>query len=260
MTAPGLPPGVGRLVWRSLPIQAAFNAETLQGAGFACAVLPDLRRAHAENVGARAAALAGGFNANPYLAPFALGAVAVAEGHEPSDRVDRFLRLVRGPLGALGDALFWGTARPALFVPAALGVVAGGPWWLAAIVLAAFNGLAFGARVSTARAGLARGLEAAAWLTGSWIRRAPRHLRGTGAVAVGLLAGVLLARAVGLPGGGMREPAVAAAWPVLLAFALSVPLFAWWPTRLGWGTALLALWGLVEALSRWTASAAGVAA
>ena len=250
-------PGPATLVWRSLPIQAAFNPETLQGAGFACALLPHLRRVHGPAAGERAAALASAFNANPYLATYALGAIVRAEGREPPERIERFLHLVRGPLGALGDALFWGTARPALFVPAALAVVAGAPWWLAVVALVAFNALAFAARVTGACTGLASGLDVAARLGSSWIRRSPAFLRGFGAVATGALAGVVLARAAFA---APTVPAVAIGPAAVLVFLAALVAFALFPRRLGWGPALLALWALLEGWQRVVATGTGAAA
>ncbi len=249
-------PGRWTLVRRSLPLQAAFNPVTLQGAGFAAALLPELERAHGAGAGPRAATLASGFNANPYLATFALGAVSAAEGLEPAARIDRFLRLVRGPLGSLGDTLFWSAARPALLLPAALVVTLGGPWWIALVALASFNLLAFGARLAGARAGLARGLDVAEELARSWIRTAPAGIRSAGACLIGLAAGavVAVAAAGGRTGGWTATTALQGegpGWIPAAVFALALPLFALWPRRLGWGVALLAAWALVV---RWGAA------
>jgi mannose/fructose/N-acetylgalactosamine-specific phosphotransferase system component IID len=242
--------GCWSLVWRSLPLQAAFNPATLQGAGFARALLPVLMRAHGSDAGPRAAALAGGFNANPYLATFALGATAVAEGVEPAARIDRFLRLVRGPLGSLGDTLFWGAARPALLLPAALAVAAGARWWVALAVLLPFNALAFAARVAGARAGLAHGLDVAGELGRSWIRTAPARIRAMGGFLIGLASGVVLAVASGRVGSPVsRFDGGLPAWSALAVFVLALPVFVFWPRRLGWGLALLVAWGVVAGLA-----------
>ena len=245
-------PGPWTLVWRALPLQAAFNPVTLQGAGFAWALLPELVAAHGAGAGRRAAELAGGFNANPYLATFALGATAVAEGRESPVRIDRFLRLVRGPLGSLGDALFWGAARPALLVPAALAVCAGVSWWLAFAVLVPWNMLAFGVRFTGARAGLEHGLEVAGELGRSWIRRAPARIRMLGGFVIGLAAGGLLSVAVRGGTGGwsspLGSPGGTPSWAPLAVFALALPLFALWPARLGWGAALLVAWAVAAGL------------
>ncbi|HEY7530462.1 MAG TPA: PTS system mannose/fructose/sorbose family transporter subunit IID, partial [Gemmatimonadota bacterium] len=183
----------GRLVLRALGLQAVFNAETLQGVGFGFAVLPALRRAHGAAAGARLARLSAAFNANPYLAPVAVGAVWRAEGREPPARIDRFLALVRGPLGSLGDALFWAGLRPALFVPAAAAVAAGAPWWLVGAAVSAFNAVSFAARWWGARAGLRHGLDVGAALGRSWVRRAPAWVRPAGGAAIGLVCGLALA-------------------------------------------------------------------
>jgi mannose/fructose/N-acetylgalactosamine-specific phosphotransferase system component IID len=255
-------PGVGTFVLRSLPLQAAFNPVNLQGAGFAYALLPALRRVHGSRTGPRAAALSENFNANPYLATFGIGAVAAAEGSEPAERVDRFVQLVRAPLGALGDALFWGAARPAIFVSAALAVLGGAPWWWTVPALVVFNVLAFAARITGARAGLAHGLEVAACLARSWVRRAPELVRPVGALLIGSCAGWLLFRSLA-PGpvapaasGGVAGPGAFAGgepisgWLVIPLFALAVPLFVFWPRRVGWGAALLCSWAVAAAIVR----------
>jgi mannose/fructose/N-acetylgalactosamine-specific phosphotransferase system component IID len=250
----------GTLVARSLALQAAFNPANLQGAGFAHALVPVLARVHGREAGGRAAALAENFNANPFLATFALGAVAAVEGKEPPQRIDRFVKLVRAPLGSLGDALFWSAARPALFVPAALAVIAGAPWWLAFAVTALFNVVSFAARFTGARAGLARGLDVAAALASSWIRRAPVVIRPVGALIVGLTAGVALVRTLVEGGwsqsitGSAPGAAPAPAWLALAIFASSVPVFAFWPRRLGWGLALIVGWVAAAGLTSWAVS------
>ncbi len=61
------------------------------------------------------------FNANPYLANFAVGAIAkLEEKKTPPQQIIRFKDLLRGPLGALGDSLIWQNLRPTLLV---LGIV-----------------------------------------------------------------------------------------------------------------------------------------
>lgn len=251
--------GAGEIVVRSLPLQAVFNPQTLQGAGFAFALLPVLRRVHGPRAASRAAELSAGFNANPYVATYAIGAAAAAEGREPPERIDRFLALTRGPLGALGDALFWSTARPAILVPPALAVAAGAPWWLALAALVPYNALAFAARFEGARTGLAAGLEVGSSLGRSWIRRAPVPMRVGGAFVIGALAGWLVTQPYGVAAASMAEPGGLAGahelgdWirVALIAFALSLAIFALWPRRLGWGVGLVVLWGLWAGLPSW---------
>jgi hypothetical protein len=151
---------------------------------------------------------------------------------------------VRGPLGALGDALFWAALRPALFVPAALAVAAGAPWWLAAVAVAAFNGVSFAVRWWGARAGLREGLQVGGALGRSWVRRAPGVVRPAGAAAIGLASGLVLAPAPGAGEGWIRDGALE-----LAAWAGAAVLFVTWPRRLGWGTAFLAAWGAAAVLA-----------
>src|SRR5207237_102193 len=48
------------------------------------------------------------FNAHPYLASVAVGALARAElDGEPPERIERFRTALAGPLGSVGDRLVW---------------------------------------------------------------------------------------------------------------------------------------------------------
>lgn len=110
----------GRLaaLLRLMFIQGAWNYERMQGVGFAWGSLPLLRPLAAtqperfrEAVG-RAAAF---FNANPFLAGAAAGAAARAEADGlAGEQVARLRTALCGPLGALGDQLFWMGVVPAL--------------------------------------------------------------------------------------------------------------------------------------------------
>jgi hypothetical protein len=138
-------------------------------------------------------------------------------------------------------------------IPAALAVAAGAPWWVALAALVPFNALAFAARLSGARAGLARGLDVAAALGGSWIRSIPSRIRVAGALTIGTVAGLVLCASVsgraGLSGPGGGASGAPSGWAALAVFSLALPLFALWPRRLGWGLALLAAWALVAGLA-----------
>jgi mannose PTS system EIID component len=110
-----------RVVWsvflRSFAIQGSWNYRTLQGSGFAFALMPVLRWVHGEDTEQLQDAVirhTGLFNAHPYLAGVALGAVArmEADGEDPAT-IDRFKAALRGSLGALGDRVVWAGWRPA---------------------------------------------------------------------------------------------------------------------------------------------------
>jgi mannose/fructose/N-acetylgalactosamine-specific phosphotransferase system component IID len=132
--------GRARALFRLLGLQATWHYERMQGIGMGHATEPLLRAqfaAEPERFREALARAAGFFNANPYLAPAAVGAEVRAEkdGATPA-QVERLRRALSGPLGALGDRLFWSGLVPAL-VSAALALVllGGGPWPVLGFVL-----------------------------------------------------------------------------------------------------------------------------
>jgi hypothetical protein len=124
---------------------------------------------------------------------------------------------------------------------------------LALAALVPWNVLAFGVRLTGARAGLEHGLEVAGELGRSWIRTAPARLRRLGSLGIGLGAGLALSVALRREAVGSSvapgAPPGASAWMVLAVFALAIPLFALWPRRWGWGFALLGAWAVLAALT-----------
>lgn len=107
-----------RVFLRSFAIQGSWNYRTLQGSGFAYALMPVLRYVHGDSDSdslqdavVRHSTL---FNAHPYLAGIALGAVARMEldGEDPV-LIERFKTALRGSLGTLGDRIIWAGWRPA---------------------------------------------------------------------------------------------------------------------------------------------------
>lgn len=198
-------PRVGRLgmLLRSLFIQSAWNYRTMLGPGFAFALLPTLRRIHADDPAALAEAVernAEHFNAHPYLAPIAIGAVARLES-EGADRdtVRRFRTAVRGPLGGLGDTLVWATWLPLVAVLALALYWFGVPTWGAALTFViVYNVGHLGLRVWGLRLGWEAGRGVGARLTeadlGGWARR----LQGPLVLGLGVLCGAMLAAPGGL--------------------------------------------------------------
>ncbi|HEX6309861.1 MAG TPA: PTS system mannose/fructose/sorbose family transporter subunit IID [Longimicrobiales bacterium] len=116
-----------RVIWqvflRSFAIQGSWNYRTLQGSGFAYALMPVLRWVHGDGERLQQAVVrhTGVFNAHPYLSGIALGAVARMEldGEDPA-LIDRFKAALRGSLGTLGDRIVWAGWRPACVL---LGIV-----------------------------------------------------------------------------------------------------------------------------------------
>lgn len=124
--------GRRRTLVRLLGIQASWSYERMQGVGLGHAAEPMLRTVCPEPDRYRKglARAAGFFNANPYLAAAAVGAEVRAE-HDglPAEQIDRLRVALSGPLGSLGDRLFWTGLVPAMASLTVVLVVLGlGPW------------------------------------------------------------------------------------------------------------------------------------
>lgn len=165
---------------RTFSVQAGWNYRTLLGSGIAYALLPVLRRVHAGDPVALRKAVEDhlqAFNAHPYLASLAVGALARAE----RDRVDRetigrFRRALSGPLGSLGDRIVWSRWRPfcvlsALSAWLGLGI---SPWTAVLFFLGLYNAGHLALRGWAFRAGWREGLGVAAalrdWAPDRWSR------------------------------------------------------------------------------------------
>ena len=115
--APAAPARRRRHTWvaifmRLLAIQGSWNYETLIGNGIGFCVEPALRLlpggVHGDAFKAALARQSAYFNAHPYLASVAVGALARAElDGEPPERIERFRTALCGPLGSVGDRLVW---------------------------------------------------------------------------------------------------------------------------------------------------------
>ena len=102
---------------RLLAIQASWNYEILLGNGIGFCTEPALRLLPGGKGGeAYHAALARHsqyFNAHPYFAGVAVGALIRAElDGEPAIRIERFRTALCGPLGSVGDRLVWAAWLP----------------------------------------------------------------------------------------------------------------------------------------------------
>ncbi len=118
------------MFWRCFLVQGSWNYQSMLGLGFCFSALPFIQRffrnPHDLQEGLRRHL--NFFNAHPYFASWCLGAVAKLEeeaGRKKwTDRrpIEVFKERLMGPLGAIGDQLFWNGIKPAA---AGLGV------WLA---------------------------------------------------------------------------------------------------------------------------------
>jgi len=107
---------LNKMVWRSLFLQASFNYERMQAAGWLYAILPGLLKIHKDNKDDLAASMSHNlefFNTHPFLVTFVMGIVLSLEQNKSDIPTIRAVRVsAMGPLGGIGDALFWFTLVP----------------------------------------------------------------------------------------------------------------------------------------------------
>ncbi len=232
---------------RSFLIQGSWNYRTMQGSGFAFALLPALRsifRGRPGELDASVARHAEHFNAHPYLSNLALGAVVRLEADgEDGDDVRRFKTAVRGPLGGLGDSLVWASWLPAVSLAALALYWLGAPGWLAvATFVVVYNVGHVGLRAWGFRTGLAEGRWVGRSLGRAALGKWTERVRSAAALLLGVLAGTVLAGTGGLADAGPT-------WGVLGVAAFVVGDLAghrlWRPTAVVVVVvvAVLATWG-----------------
>ncbi len=191
------------MLLRLLAIQGAWNYETLLGNGIGFCLEPALRLApggvHTPRFKEALARQSRYFNAHPYLAAVAVGALARAElDDEPPAKIERFRTALCGPLGSVGDRLVWAGWLPfcSLVALTVFGLGAG-----AGTVLATFLGLYnvghFALRAWGLRTGWNHGLQVAQALGNPVLRRGPQVIAPLAAFAAGLGVPLALLRVVG---------------------------------------------------------------
>lgn len=140
---------LNKMVWRSLNLQASFNYERMQAAGWLYGILPGLEKIHGDNKEDLSISMQHNlefFNTHPFLVTFVMGIVLSLEQQKADINTIRAVRVAAmGPLGGIGDAIFWFT-----LVPIAAGITANmaingsiaGP----ILFLIIFNAVQFGVR------------------------------------------------------------------------------------------------------------------
>lgn len=184
--------GQGRALLRLLSVQGSWNYERMQGIGMGYAAEPllaDLRVADPIRHAAAVVRSAEFFNANPYLAGLALGAATRAEYDAvPGEQVARLRTALAGPLGALGDGLFWAGILPATVGLALAAAALGARWWAVVGFLVIFNAFRLVASWWALRTGLDAGMRIGGAISASVIPRAATRAGAAAAFAVGLAA------------------------------------------------------------------------
>ncbi len=237
-TSGSLPARVwGAMYLRLLGIQGSWNYEILLGNGIGFCIEPALRLLPGGIGGepyrqalARQSAY---FNAHPYLAAVADGALARAElDGAPPVRIERFRTALCGPLGSLGDRLVWASWLPAcsLVAIAAFGVGAT-PLGAVLLFLVLYNVGHFALRAWGLRVGFERGLQVAAALGSPWLRRGPELIGRVAALFSGVAIPLALYRIVGA-GPGQSLVAVAVAGLCALGLLSAPARFQGWRVAL----------------------------
>lgn len=208
--------GTAQAALRLLVVQAAWTYERLQGVGVGFASLPLLEPLRADP--ARYQAAVGRstelFNAHPYLTGIAVGAAARAEiDGVPGGTVQRLKTALAGPLGSLGDQLFWIGVVPAVMAAmlVALALDAGLP--AVGLGVALYLLVRLYVTVWGLRLGLRSGLQIAGALKASGLTDQVRR--------VGLLAGLLVGAAVVPVFSWLAAPAPPPGWWVAPGLGLA---------------------------------------
>jgi PTS system mannose-specific IID component len=235
---------------RLLAVQGSWNYESLMGTGIGFAIEPALRYLPGGKGGpAYCAALAREsryFNAHPYLAGIAVGALTRAEldGVDPA-RIERFRIALAGPLGSVGDRLVWASWLPfCSLVALCIYGFGGTPLLVAGTFLALYNLGHFGLRAWGLSLGLSRGLNVASGLGNPVLRHGPQYIGSAAALVAGVTLPLALQRVAG-PGRVMAGSIVVAAFIGILLLARLREHAEGWRVALG----VLALFVLFSVLT-----------
>ena len=119
------------IFWRSFFIQAVWNFKSMLSIGWTFSLSPIARKLYRnkklyQDFLNRHLSF---FNAHPYFASYALGAIvrleedSVSEKSYNYDQIEKFKNAIIGPLGAIGDQLFWAHIKPASIMVGFMGVL-----------------------------------------------------------------------------------------------------------------------------------------
>lgn len=139
---------LNQMAWRSLFLQGSFNYERMQAAGWLYGIIPGLKKVHTnkEDLALSMQHNLEFFNTHPFLVTFVMGIILSLEQEKADLATIRAVRVAAmGPLGGIGDAIFWFT-----LVPIAAGISANlaldGSIMGPIVFLLMFNSVQFAAR------------------------------------------------------------------------------------------------------------------
>ncbi|OCG12505.1 PTS N-acetylgalactosamine transporter subunit IID [Gilliamella sp. wkB292] len=152
---------INRMAFRSLALQASFNYERMQAGGWLFTILPALRKIHKNKDDLKNSMHMHMefINVHPFDATFLSGLVlAMEKGKENISTIRAVKVALMGPLGGIGDALFWLTLLP---ICAGIGasLALEGSLFGPIIFLLMFNVVHFGLRFGLAHYGYRAGIS-----------------------------------------------------------------------------------------------------
>ena len=106
---------LNKMAWRSLFLQGSFNYERMQAAGWLYGIIPGLKKIHKDKADLSTSMQHNleFFNTHPFLVTFVMGIVLSLEQQKSDVNTIRAVRVAAmGPLGGIGDAIFWFTLVP----------------------------------------------------------------------------------------------------------------------------------------------------
>jgi mannose PTS system EIID component len=191
------------IMMRMFAIQGSWNYETLLGNGMGFCLEPALRLLPGGTKSPRfkeaMARQSRYFNAHPYLAAVAVGALARAEldGEAPA-RIERFRTALCGPLGSVGDRLVWAGWLPFCSLLALVSFGLGSPpASVVLLFLVLYNVGHIGLRAWALEVGWRNGLQVATALGHPLLRSGPQYIGQMAAIAAGVALPLALLRTIG---------------------------------------------------------------
>lgn len=191
------------MITRLFAIQGNWNYETLLGNGIGFCIEPALRRLpggqHSPEFKAALARQSAYFNAHPYFAAVAVGALARVElDLEPAEKIERFRAALPGPLGSVGDRLIWAGWMPfCSLVALAVFGLGGSPGAVVGTFLILYNIVHVGVRVWGLNTGWNNGLRVASSLGHPILRQGPPHVARLAALAAGISLPLAVGKVIG---------------------------------------------------------------
>lgn len=139
---------LNKMAFRSFFLQASFNFERMQAGGWLYGMIPGLKKIHKnkKDLAKSMKMHMEFFNVHPFLVTFVQGIVAAMEENKEDQNTIRAIKIaLMGPLGGIGDALFWFTLMP---IAASIGISLAleGSIMGPIIYLLLFNGVHLGLR------------------------------------------------------------------------------------------------------------------